>query len=200
MISSFRSKPAVTPWTMLATSARTSPCSAFSCRASPSLVTTTWPFSTATATPSGTSIDSVPLEPLTETLRPFASTLTPEGTATGILPIRDIRPSLVDFAEDFAADPADAGGAVAHDAAARAQHVDSHPAQHGTKVVDAAIDATARLAHPADRLDDLFAVGAVLQLNPQRLARFPRNDFELNEEAFLNQHFADFVFDLRIRH
>jgi hypothetical protein len=90
MISSFRSKPSVTPVTMLATSARVKPWSARAVRWSAARLTTTLPSATFTEQRGGTVSPSFPFGPCTWTCPSETAICTPFGIAIGFLPILDI--------------------------------------------------------------------------------------------------------------
>src|ERR1017187_2546843 len=102
-ISSFLTKPSVTPLTMLLTSARLKPCSALACASSPARLTTILPSSTFKLVRLGSSHASLPFGPSTETFCPFTSTFTLAGMTIGCFPIRDIN-VLPDVAEQFSAE------------------------------------------------------------------------------------------------
>src|ERR1017187_3628452 len=89
-ISSFLTKPSLTPRTMLFTRARLRPCNALACASSPSRLTTTLPSSTFRLVRRGSSQLSLPFGPSTRTFWPLTSTFTFGGMAIGCFPIRDI--------------------------------------------------------------------------------------------------------------
>src|SRR6266704_963520 len=90
-------KPSLTPRTILLTSARLRPCSAFACASSPWRLTTTLPLSTFRLVRLGSSQFNLPLGPSTETCWPLTSTLTLSGIVMGCFPIRLIQKTgLVD--------------------------------------------------------------------------------------------------------
>src|ERR1035438_6692248 len=101
-ISSFLTKPSVTPRTMLLTSARLKPCSALACASSPSRLTTILPSETFRLVRFGNSQSSLPFGPSTRIFCPLTSTLTFGGMAIGCFPIRDIK-FLPDITEQLAA-------------------------------------------------------------------------------------------------
>src|SRR5438876_3363345 len=87
-ISSLRSKPSLTPWTMFARSERIRPWSARTVRWSELRPTVrTFP-SIVTDRPAGIDWASLPLGPSTFTVPSSTATLTPAGTGMGFLPIR----------------------------------------------------------------------------------------------------------------
>src|SRR2546425_8170769 len=167
-ISSRRSKPLVTPLTMLATSARAMPCRARTVRSSPSRVSTTALLSSFAATPGGTGWDSLPFGPSARTRLPSICTFTPRGMGTGCLPIRDMARSLPDLGQDFAAHLLLARLAVGDDAARRRDDGDAHPAQDGGNAVVGHVHAPPRRGDPDQSRDELLVGGAVLEVDPQR--------------------------------
>ena len=90
-ISSFLTKPSLTPRTILLTRARLRPCNALASASSPSRLTTTLPFSTLRLVRRGSSQSSLPFGPSTKTFWPLTSTFTLGGMAIGCFPIRDIK-------------------------------------------------------------------------------------------------------------
>src|SRR5438309_2052345 len=89
---------------MLAIRVRDRPCSALDSRSSSGRSTEMVPSALSTVIGSATVWDSVPLGPLTVTVRPSTSTSTPDGTGTGIFPMRLMAVLLSpDVGEDFPA-------------------------------------------------------------------------------------------------
>src|ERR1044071_3402073 len=127
-ISSFLTKPSVTPLTMLLTSARLRPCSDFACASSPSRLTTILPSATFRLVRLGNSQSSLPFGPSIKTFCPFTSTFTLGGMAIGCFPIRDI--NLPDVAEQFSAEILFARLIVRHHAFRRGNNGDAETAAH----------------------------------------------------------------------
>src|SRR5258706_10547698 len=129
MISSFRSKPSLTPFTMLATSARARPCSARTSRSSLPRSITSVPSCIFGVRPAGTGWLSLPFGPSARTVLPSTATFTPWGILIGCLPMRDMRALLPHVGEDFAADLLLARLAVGEDAARGRQQPHAHAGQ-----------------------------------------------------------------------
>src|ERR1051326_4829310 len=175
MMSSSRLKPSVTPWTLLATSARMRPCSE---RDLPSLsrrLNWTTLFSISTSMPATTEVESVPFGPLTARVLPSCRTSTPFGSGIGFFPIRDMGLSLPDLAEDLAADAA-LGRLVSREGALRrrddGETEAAEHAEHARDLLLVAVDAAARARDALDAVDDRLAVGRVFEVDPQRPLRF----------------------------
>src|SRR5712691_3355346 len=168
-ISSFRSKPAFTPLTMLATSARAMPWSARACRWSASRVRTTMLFSILAWSPWGMDWESLPLGPSALT-RPFSTwTFTPWGISTGFLPMRDMVSLSPHVGEDFAADLLLARLAVGQDALGRGHDRHAHAGQDGRDLVVADVDPPARRGHAHQSRDHLLVGRAVLEIDAERV-------------------------------
>src|ERR1051326_2684011 len=162
MMSSSRLKPSVTPWTLLATSARMRPCSE---RDLPSLsrrLNWTTLFSISTSMPATTEVESVPFGPLTVRVLPSCRTSTPFGSGIGFFPIRDMGLSLPDLAEDLAADAALGGLGARQDALRRRDDGQSEPAEDPGDLLLVAVDAAAGARDALDAVDDRLAVGGGL--------------------------------------
>src|SRR5208283_3238560 len=129
-ISSFLTKPSVTPLTMLLTSARLRPCSALAWASSPSRLTTILPSVTFRLVRFGSSQSSLPFGPSTSTFCPFTSTFTLGGMAIGCFPIRDIKSILPDIAEQLAAEVLLARVVPRHHAFRRGNHRHAQAAEH----------------------------------------------------------------------
>src|SRR2546422_670632 len=130
-MSSLRSKPSLTPLTMLATSARAVPWRARACRWSASRVSTSVLFSSLAMSPSGRDCESLPLGPSALT-SPFSTwTFTHWGMTTGFLPMRDIVSLSPYVGEDFAAHLLLARLAVGHDTPGRGHDRHAHAAEAG---------------------------------------------------------------------
>src|SRR5947209_6457774 len=161
---------------MLAIRLRYRPCRALLWRSSPERVTTTAFLAASYCTPTSLRkvCDSLPLGPSTRTVSPCTSTLTPAGTTTGCFPIRDMALALKgspQLAQHLAADLLAAGAAIAHQAAAGAQHRDAQPVQYRPQLLVAAILPAAGLADALDVAHHPLALGAVLQVHPQHHVR-----------------------------
>src|SRR5208282_6162793 len=152
-ISSFLTKPSVTPWTMLLTSARLKPCSALACASSPSRLTMILPSATFRLVRFGNSQSSLPFGPSTRTFCPLTSTFTFGGMAIGCFPIRDINLSLPDVADDLAAEVLFARLHPGHQAFRRRNHRHAHSIEHARNLRRADIAAQARRADAAQALD-----------------------------------------------
>src|SRR5215475_4594446 len=154
---------------MLATSARSVPCSAPASAFAALNLSSSPFFSIVTSGPKVR--DSVPSGPFTE-ISPAASvTSTFGGSLTGLLPIRDMALSaLRDDAEDFAADTRGARLAVRHHAVRCGYDRDAEPVHHRRDVVLALVDAEPRLADALDARDDRMA-GVVLERDFEHRSR-----------------------------
>src|ERR1043166_9391746 len=135
MMSSLRSKPSLTPVTMLATSARARPCSARTWRSSLPRSITTVPSCIFGVRTIGTAWLSLPLGPSARTVLPSTATFTPWGILIGCLPMRDMSGSLPHVGEDFAADLLLARLAVGEHAAGGRQQRHAHAGQDGRNLV-----------------------------------------------------------------
>src|SRR5262245_48192298 len=200
-ISSFRSKPSVTPWTMFATSARVSPCSARAARCSAPRPTTTRPSATFTEQRSWTRSSRRPLGPLTSTCCPWTPTCTPLGIAIGFLPILDIVPSLAgdaapraalpDVAEDLPAHLGFAGLPVREHAPRRGQDRHAHAAEHARNPVRAHVPAPPRLRDPPEPADHPLLDRAVLQVDAEHPLMLVRDEAEILDEPLLLEDFRE---------
>src|SRR5690242_5467870 len=155
---------------MLATSARSVPCSAPASSFAALNTSCSPSFSTVTSGPKRRV--SVPSGPFTE-ISPAASvTSTLGGSLTGLLPMRDMVLSRSgDDAEHFAADTGGARLAIGHHALRSRHDGDAEAVHHARDVVLALVDAKAGLRHALDLLDDRTP-GVVAQRDlQQRLAR-----------------------------
>src|SRR5690606_36424784 len=92
--------------------------------------------------------------------------------------------SLEHAAEDFAADIGVASLGIRHHAARGRQDRDTHAAAHLAEVGDRRIDATARLRHAVDRLDDRLTL-VILQLDAEVALVAVLNHFVAADIAFL---------------
>src|SRR5712692_8297759 len=176
MSSSFL-KPAVTPCTALATSARARPWRA-RCSSVARLAVST-PSFCSNVMPRGIAKESLPFGPCTSILPACMAIFTPAGTGIGLRPIRDIfsifldsKYRLPDFAKKFAAQPSLTRRAAAHQPLRGSHDADAQPTHDGTNFLRAQIRAGARARNALQAGDYAAAVRRVLQENAQHLARF----------------------------
>src|SRR5262249_38964960 len=102
--------------------------------------------------------------------------------------------TLVDRAQHFAADPLRLRFAIAEDPLAGRNDADSHSLQDDRQLPRLPVDPAAGFADPLDLLNDPFAVGAVLQVQPQDLDRLFVHDLEIPDVSFALQHLGDSLF------
>src|SRR5689334_22443505 len=159
MISSLRSKPSLTPLTMLATRARARPCSARTWRSSLPRSMTSVPSCIFGVRPAGTDCASLPLGPSARTVLPSTATFTPWGILIGCLPMRDMSAPLPHVGQDFAADLLLARLAVGEHAARGREQGHAHAGQDRGNLVVSDIDATARRRHPHQPRDHPLVTG-----------------------------------------
>src|SRR5438034_2148716 len=182
-MSSLRSKPAFTPLTMLATSARAVPWSARVCRSSPPRVRTSVLFSSLALSPSGRDWESLPLGPSALT-RPFSIwTFTPWGIATGCFPMRDMVSLSPHVGEDFAAHLLLARLAVGHDTPGRGHDRHAHAAEDGRDRVVTDVDPPSRRGHAHQPRDHLLVGRAVFQIDAERALLLVLEHAEVLDEA-----------------
>src|SRR6266496_3209057 len=197
---SFFSKPAVTPLTMFATSARSVPCiglaasfAALHTSVSPLFsIDRSLPY-VRVSEPSGPLIVIAPGASVTST---FA------GSGIGWLPMRDIAVSCSrsgDDAKNFAPDTGGARLAVGHHAARRRDDRDAEPVHHPRNVVLALVDAQPRLRHALDPFDHRPAC-VILERNLEHGLHFLARDLEAVDVAFVLQYLRDGQLDLGRRH
>src|SRR6266496_106882 len=197
---SFFSKPAVTPLTMFATSARSVPCIGLAASFA-ALHTSVSPLF---------SIDrSLPYVRVSEPSGPFiviapgaSVTSAFAGSGMGWLPMRDIAVSCSrsgDDAKNFAPDTGGARLAVGHHAARRRDDRDAEPVHHPRNVVLALVDAQPRLRHALDPFDHRPA-GVVLERDLEHGLHFVSRDLEAVDVAFVLQYLRDGQLDLGRRH
>src|SRR5581483_9792856 len=197
-ISSFFSKPFVTPSTMFAMSVRVRPCSARSSPRSVGRVTVTVPSSCAICMRCGTCCCSEPSGPDTATRPGSTWTVTPAGTSIGLFPIRLMR--LPDETDDFAADPALLRGAARDETGRRREDRDAHPAEHARQAVLARVDPPARLGDALQAADDPLAIPAELEVDDQGIERFALLHVIVADVALFLQQARDLDLHLRGRH
>src|SRR6185312_12008630 len=173
-ISSFFTKPSLTPLTMLLINARLKPCSALACASSPWRLTTTLPFSTFRLVRLGRSKFNLPFGPSTSTFWPFTSTFTFGGSAIGCFPIRDITNSLPDVAEQFSAKILLPRRIARHHAFRRRNHRHTQAAAHARNVLRADVMAQAGAADALDAFNHAL-LALILELEFDRLERLARH-------------------------
>src|SRR2546427_6235311 len=151
MSSSFEN-PSVTPFTAFWARARARPWKARCWRSSLLRAALSSPFSSLKEIPAGTGVVSLPFGPWTWRADPSIWTCTSLGITMAFFPTRDMNAflSLPDVADDLAAHPFPGGGPAGHEAAGGGEDVDAQPAVHPGDPVLAAVDPTARSAHPLD--------------------------------------------------
>src|SRR5689334_2740653 len=117
---------------MLAISVRVSPCRDLLCRSSSGRDTWIWPSLRSTVMGAATWCERVPLGPFTVTRRSSTATSTPEGTEMGSLPMRDISPPPFspDVGEDFPTYALLLGLAVRQQTVAGRDDRDAEAAEH----------------------------------------------------------------------
>src|SRR5579883_1690715 len=145
------------------------PHSAFCCWLVPLAETTTCLPPSTFAEISGWSVtECLPAGPSAETVCPDTVTFTFSGTSIGFLPSRDI--TLPDLADEFPAHALLARLAVAQDALRSGQHLNAQAVHDAPQAVHAPEDPAAGLRHPLDLRDHGRPVGAILQVQVERLA------------------------------
>src|SRR4029077_8502831 len=204
MSSSFL-KPSVTPSTALAARLRARPWYFARSGLSDSRDACSTLSATANLMPGGVAWRILPFGPCTSSAPSTTLTVTPLGSAIGFLPIRDIVFVLPDVAEHFAADARFDRGLAGHHAARRREDAGAEARQHFRHVVSAEVDAAAGAADALDARDQLFAVRAVLQEEPQRFAGARLavgfvEDLEALDVALVLQDARDVGLDARRRH
>src|SRR5579864_5743978 len=205
-MSSCFEKPVETPFTALASSARSSPCLERSGPLSPLRATVTWPSPpTATGKPSKSGSCTLPLGPSAMNWPSFNSTRVPFGTAIGIFPIRDMArlSCLPQLAQQLAAQPPLARLAVGQQPLRRRHDPDPEAVAHRLDVAGAAVDPPARTADPREVADGRGPLRAVAQEDAQHAHRlaFRRLDLpQVLDEAFLLEQPGDLELQLRARH
>src|SRR6188768_518369 len=154
---------------MLAMSVRESPCSDLLSRSSLGRTTSMAPSSPrVTVIGAATLWLKVPFGPLTVTRRSSSATSTPDGTVMGSLPMRDMLcllsvSSLPDVGEGFPTHALLVCLAVGQQALARRDDRDAQAAQHLRQAGVLGVDAQAGLRDAPDAGDRTLAVLAVLQ-------------------------------------
>src|SRR5919112_4378756 len=164
---------------MLAISVRVSPCRDLARRSSLGRLTAMVPSSWATVIGGATVWIRVPLGPLTVTRRSSSATSTPAGTGMGSLPMRDmllfapsssVGPGSPDVGQHFAAHALLVRLSVGEEPLARRDDRDAEAAEDLGEAVVLGVDPEAGLADAADAGDRALAVRAVLQGDRQLLA------------------------------
>src|SRR5437016_1130018 len=167
-MSSLRSNPSFTPVTMLAISARVSPCMARAVRWSESRVIVSTLFSSLAAIPEGTGWLSLPLGPSARIRPSSICTLTPWGIGIGCLPMRDMRDPSPHVGEHFAAHALLAGVAVGEHAPRSREQGHAHPAEDRGDLVVGDVDPPPRGGHAHESRDHFLGARPVLEVDPQR--------------------------------
>src|SRR5262245_34758458 len=198
-MSSLRSKPSLTPCTMLATSARARPCSARTCRSSLERSMTIVPSATRVVRPLGTGWVSLPLGPSARTLAPSTWTFTPCGIGMGSLPMRDIWIPLPHVGEDFAADLLLAGLAIGEHAAGGGEQRHAHPGQDRGDLVVGHVHPPARRGDAHQSGDHLLVGRAVLEVDAQRTLLGVLQHPVVLDEPLVLQELGDAHLELRRR-
>src|SRR5690606_23243062 len=183
-----RSKPALTPVTMLFTSARTVPDMALAWRESLAAAKVSWPSSWEIRTLPSRDWVRVPSGPLTTICPALMVASTPFGSATGYLAMRDmVEISLCHVAEHFATDAVGAGLAVRHDATGGRDDRHAQAVHDLGNGIAALVDTQAGTRDAVDALDHRTA-GIIFQDDFQlRLGLFA-TDTEILDVAFVLQH------------
>src|SRR4029453_3404318 len=190
-MSSLRSKPSLTPVTMLATSARARPCSARAWRSSLARSITIVPSATRGVSPLGTGWVSLPLGPSARTVRPSTWTFTPCGIGMGCLPIRDIWRSLPHVGEDFAAALLLARLAIGEHAAGGREQRHAHAGQDRGDLVVGHVHPASRGGDAHQARDHLLVGAAVLEIDPQRVLLGVLQDPEVLDEPLVLEQLGD---------
>src|SRR6476646_4773486 len=186
---------------MLLTSVRVSPCRERASRSSFGRVTTSSPLSFATVIGSTTTWDSEPFGPLTVTLGPSMVTSTPAGTGIGSRPIRDMSaPPLPDVGENFPAYLLLGGLTIGQQTGRGRDDRDTEATEDLGQLGRARVDPQPRLGHPAHSGDGPLAVGAVLELDDQRLAHGGVGGGPGGDVALLDEDVGDAALELREGH
>src|SRR5713101_6381290 len=187
-ISSLRSNPSLTPWTMLAMSERIRPCRARTVRWSELRPTVSTSRSTVTDRLPGTVWLSLPLGPSALTVWPSTATLTPCGTVMGFLPIRDMACApLPHVREDFPAQLLLFHVAVRHHPAGGGQDHHAHAAEDGGDLVLGHVHPPPGLRHPHEARDDPLAPRAVLEVHAEHSLLLVLDEAVVLDEALVFQ-------------
>src|SRR3954471_5578216 len=157
-MSSFLSKPLVTPSTRFATWARAVPYNARARLVSTRGATLTAPFSNFTSTSSCTTNCSWPFGPFILTVCPSTVAVTPDGTVTGLLPIRDMVDLSEHRKENFAAHIRVARVVVSHDSLGCRQNGNAETIVDPRQVLDRGVNPSPGLRDPLDFADDRLAI------------------------------------------
>src|SRR6185436_11823758 len=189
---------------MLAMRVRVSPCNERDWRSSLGRLTSTDPSSErATAIGTATTCCSWPLGPLTVTAWPSIDTSTPDGTGTGSRPIRDMSTPplpLPDVGEDFSAYTLFCRLLVSQQAGGRGNDGHTETAENLGKARRLGVDAEPWLGHPTHTSDGTLAVGAVLQVDGQRLAYLGLADPPARDVTLGLENLRDMGLELGKRH
>src|ERR1700710_1121272 len=193
-------KPADTPCTALASSARNRPCRERSEPLSPGRAASMLPSFTSTGKPSKMDCSTRPFGPSATNLPPRSSTVVPWGTGIGILPIRDIASLLPHLAKQLAANAAIARLGIGQQTLRRRDDPDAEAVANRLDLVRLAVDPTAGLADPFEMRDGRDAILGVAQEDPQRPHRRALDLPEVLDEALLLEELHDLQLELGGRH
>ena len=192
-----RSQPSETPFTMLASSARSMPCFArFSRESSARSTCASWPL-TLTETPVGIARLSSPFGPLTESSVLPTLSATPFGSVMSFLPTRDIGyqisqssspPSPAFWAWRSVMMPFDVVRMATPEAGADLRHV-----------VLARVLPLTRTRDATDALDRVVVVGVVPELDGDDALLFVVLVRHAGEEALVDEDLRDALLELRRR-
>src|SRR6478736_9082629 len=187
--------------TMLLTRVRVRPCRERASRSSFGLVTTISAPSLVTVIGSTTLWRSDPLGPLTVTCDPSMLTSTPAGTGIGSRPIRDMSaPPLPDVGENFPAYLLLGGLTIGQQTGRGRDDGDTEATEDLGQLGRARVDPQAGLRDAADPGDRALTVGAVLELDDQRLAHWRVGGGPGGDVALLDQDVGDGALQLREGH
>src|SRR5665647_2026449 len=180
---------------MLAIRVRVRPCNERDWRSSLGRLTSTLPSADRpTAIGTATTCCSWPLGPLTVTACPSMETSTPDGTGTGSRPIRDMSTPplpLPDVGEDFSAYTFLCRLLVSQQAGGRGNDGHTETAENLGNARRLGVDAQTWFGPPPHTSDGTLTVGAVLQVNGQRLTDLgfadpPARDVTLGQQDLGN--------------
>ena len=125
---------------------------------------------------------------------------TPAGTGTGCFPIRDMsRPLSPHVREDFAAHALSGCLAVGQQARRRGDDGHAQPAEHPRQIGGFRVHPQTGLGHPAQTGEAALPVGAVLELDNQRLTDPGILGMEVGDVTLLLEDLGDVRLDLRVR-
>src|SRR5512140_1597986 len=195
-MSSEREKPVVTPWIMLATRVRVSPCSWRERRESSGRSTRTSPFSMTTFISRSSFCETLPLGPSTATRPSWAFTFTLSGILIVILPMRDMGLSLPDGGEELAAEVLLARLAVDQHAFGGGEDGDAEAVHHLGDLGVPHVAAQPRLRLPPDLADGGALALVVLEHHVEGALHVVLLEGDFADEALVAQHLADALLHL----